>query len=226
MKNCTIKDIESQLEQGISKLKSPEYKSLESLLHALVPAGYQPRVSLFDRDKGRKKRRSASAENWSPESGEIRISFEPELARPRHETTGVVPQRTLPKRLSTERPQLPDPIADLVRSLDRAEAKPGYEFVALKWFRDLVLPAEGYDWAKSESSRQNVLREAIERRLVLTSKVPNPKSPQFPVTAVRLNRLLPETQAILGENAMSDSEFRPAPIRGEGLSATIIRDRR
>jgi hypothetical protein len=57
------------------------------------------------------------------------------------------------------------------------------------------------------------------------SKVPNPKSPQFPVTAIRLNRLLPEIQAILGEQ-VADSDFRPVDIRGEQLSATVLRERR
>ena len=81
-------------------------------------------------------------------------------------------------------------MADLVRALDRAESRPGYGFVSLKWFRDGVLTA--FDWAQPDATRQNVLREAIEKRLVLTSKAPNPKSPEFPVTAIRLNRLLPE----------------------------------
>jgi len=71
-----------------------------------------------------------------------------------------------------------------------------------------------------------VLREAIEKRLVLTNKVPNPKSPQFPVTALRLNRSLPETQAILGTHDTTSSEFQPVAIRGEAISTTILRERR
>ena len=119
-----------------------------------------------------------------------------------------------------------DPVSDLVRSLDRAELTPGYDFVSLKWFRDVVLKAESFDWAQSDAARQAVLRESIERRLVLTSKVQNPKSPQFPVTAIRLNRLLPGTQAILGAESALDSDFDPVEIRGEGLSATVLRQRR
>jgi len=118
-----------------------------------------------------------------------------------------------------------DPISDLVRTLDRTESRPGYQFVALKWFRDVALPAEPFEWVRSDSMRQNVLREAIERRLILTSKVPNPKSQQFPVTAIRLNRILPETQSILGDR-VPDTEFNPVDIRGESLSATVLRERR
>ena len=91
-----------------------------------------------------------------------------------------------------------DPLSDLIRALDRAESRPGYEFVALKWFRDTVLPAEGFPWASYHSARQTVLRDAIDKRLILTSKMPNPRSPQFPVTAIRLNRLVPEVMGILG----------------------------
>jgi len=119
-----------------------------------------------------------------------------------------------------------DPLSDLIRALDRAESRPGYEFVALKWFRDTVLPAEGFPWASDHSARQTVLRDAIDKRLILTSKMPNPRSPQFPVTAIRLNRLVPEITGILGSPEGAVSDFEPVPIRGESLSATVLRDRR
>ncbi len=116
-------------------------------------------------------------------------------------------------------------LADLVRALDRAESTPGYAFVALKWFRDVFLPSERLPWANSEA-RYDVLREAIDARLLLTSKVPNPKAPQYPVTAIRLNRLLPQVQAILSHTPSTENDFEPVPIRGESLSATVLRERR
>jgi hypothetical protein len=61
---------------------------------------------------------------------------------------------------------------------------------------------------------------------VLTSKVPNPKSPAFPVTAIRLNRSLPEVAEILGAPAPPPAEFSPIAIRGEELSQTVLRERR
>ena|ERR1700682_3795831 len=223
---CTIEEVESRLEQGISKLRSPEYVSLETLLHPLVPKGYRVHVSLLDK-KGRKKRKNASAETWSPESGEVRIYFEPD-DQSSSTTSEARPARTAaaPESVAQQTTTESSPISDLVRALDRAESKPGYDFVALKWFRDVVLPAEGLDWAHSESLRQTVLRDAIEKRLVLTSRVPNPKAPQFPVTAIRLNRLLPDTRAILGEDRIAGSDFLPVEIRGESLSTTILRERR
>ncbi len=210
MKN-TIQEVESRLEADLSKLRSPDFKSLEAVRGCLIPPGYRVHVQLHGKD-GRKKRKNASADSWTPESGEIRIHFEPESK----------PSR--PVMRETKQPL--DPVADLVRSLDRAESKPGYDFIALKWFRDVFLPAEKFEWAAPDSARQSVLRQAIDRRLILTSKVQNPKSPQFPVTAIRLNRLLPDVQAMLGTGAVPESGFDPVEIRGERLSATVLRERR
>jgi len=61
--------------------------------------------------------------------------------------------------------------------------------------------------------------------LILVGKVPNPKSPQFPVTSIRLNRLMPEVQEVLGL-PKKDLGFHPIHIKGEPLSATILRERR
>ena len=122
--------------------------------------------------------------------------------------------------------QLPSgALCDLIRNLDRAESKPGYGFVALKWFRDAVLPAVRPEWADS-GVRNTALREALDKRFVLTSKVPNPKSPEFPVTAIRVNRSLAETRAILGAPETAAVGFHPVEIRGEPLSGTILRERR
>jgi len=214
----TIEQVESQLEEALSKLRSPEYSALEPLLKPLIPKGFRAHVSLVDKDQ-RKKRKNASADNWSPESGEVRIYFEA------FESSEQPSLNKSTATLTAQANAASEPISDLVRALDHTEARPGYEFVALKWFRDVVLPAE-FEWARSESVRQTVLRDAIERRLILTSRVPNPKAPQFPVTAIRLNRVLPDLGTILGTREDSDREFNPVPIRGESLSATVLRERR
>jgi hypothetical protein len=226
----TIEEVEFRLEQGLAKLRSPEYKPLETLLQPLIPKGYRVHVSLVNKadkeGKNRKKRRNASAESWSPDLGdEVRVYFEPEASNP--DVMVAEQEQDLSAESSAKKSdaKASEPIADLVRTLNRVESRPGYQFVALKRFRDVDLPADGFEWAQSDSARQNLLRDAIDRRLILTSKVPNPKAPQFPVTAIRLNRLLPEIQSILGEQ-VSDSDFRPVDIRGESLSATVLRERR
>ena len=209
-----IKDLESLLEQSLSA-------SLGSLPPQFNLAGYRLHVSLHDKKSQRKKRHNASAGSWSPESGEIRVSFEPSAEAP-----GISARQIAKERVEEAKVQLPSgALCDLIRHLDRAESKPGYGFVSLKWFRDAVLPAVRPEWADSDV-RNTALREALDKRLILTSKVPNPKSPEFPVTAIRVNRSLAETRAILGSPETAGVGFQPVEIRGEPVSATILRERR
>jgi len=190
-----------------------------------LPEGYVYRVRIVG--ESRKKRQSASFEkSWFPDRDSIQITFEARSGQP-HETSQPAvgaPSSTLadPK---PNPPSSNDPVSDLIKALDRAESQPGYNFVALKWFRDTALPSGGLVWANAASIRE-VLGNCIEKRLILTSKVPNPRSPQFPVTAIRLNRLIPEVKAILGTEDEGMPDFQPVPIRGENLSATVLRERR
>lgn len=223
----TVEQLEGHFE---SKLSNP-LKDLLQEFSFPVPKQSRLRVSLVQAN-GRKKRSTAAAESWSPQSDRLQIWFEPtgqesvpeKSAKP---DEAELPIKTFGQSLAPRETTPPrDPITDLVRALDRAESRPGWDFVALKKFRDETLVTEGFPWAKSDPTRQAVLRDAIERRLVLVSKVPNPKSPQFPVTAIRLNRLMPEVRHILGGQARPGIDFEPVEIRGEGLSTTILRERR
>ena len=209
----TIKDVEEQVEEKV-------YGALKEL--DVLPDGY--RCSVRFHGKSRDKKRTASFEkNWSPDTDSINIQFE---RNPEPPQAGSQPAAGVPNSAARSGPAVADALSDLIRALDRAESRPGYDFVALKWFRDTALPSEGFPWATVDATRQSVLRDAIDRRLVLTSKVPNPRSPQFPVTAIRLNRLMPEVKAILGTQKDNVPGFHPVPIRGGDLSATVLRDRR
>jgi|SRR5579864_523388 len=213
----TNEQVESQFEQRVHDV----LKELD-----LLPPGFKHLVRLHG--KARDKKRTASFENtWSPETDSIYIRFERaenELSTPTHSVDESL--RGSESSASQSATMVSDPLSDLIHALDRAESRQGYDFVALKWFRDARLPFEGFAWADSDATRQTVLRNAIDRRLILTSKVPNPKSPQFPVTAIRLNRLMPEVKRILGDANDNALDFHPVEIRGENLSATILRERR
>lgn len=238
----TIQELQRELEQSFT---------VPSALQPLIPPGFRHHVALYG--PKRKMKRNASAKNWSPESGEIRICFERNDASSSAESaqkTGWKPGKDghyrFPRELGkpeAKPPELttigvgssplkkqvtpaPEPLSDLIRALDRAESRPGFNFVALKWFRDVVLLEEGFPWVQSESARHNALRDAIEKRWILTGSVQNPRSPQFPVTSIRLNRLLPEVRAILGTSGQGGEDFEPVEIRGESLSTTILRERR
>jgi hypothetical protein len=186
----------------------------------MLPQGYHCEVHLHRGN--RKKRRDAEFEgNWDPNADSVRISFSP-LKEEIETQTGKVAASS--KAVIPESAE--DRLSDLLRALDRAEGRPGYEFISLKWFRDAALVHEGFSWAADEFTRHDVLREAIDRRWILTSKVANPRPPHFPVTAIRVNRQMPEINGILGNRAGRLPAFRPVPMRGESLSATILRDRR
>jgi len=196
---------------------------------------YHVQVSLLDA-KGRKKRSSAAASNWSAEGGRIEIRFE--LISPHQkQRSSEAPAATEDGRLTRDR-QDPQPASitntylhsaegDLLKSLDRAESRPGWSFVPLKKFRDEILPQEHFtSMPNTDVARHSVLQSVIDKRFVLVGKVPNPRSPQFPVTTIRLNRLMPEVKEALGLSGTEDLDFHPVEIRGEPLSTTILRDRR
>ena len=107
----------------------------------ILPEGYQCEVHLHRGN--RKKRRDADFESyWDPDTDSIRISFSPteeEVATSTGEVAGA--SRAVNLHSAEDR------LSDLVRALDRAETRPGYEFVSLKWFRDAALLHEGFSWA-------------------------------------------------------------------------------
>jgi len=214
----TVGQVESLFEQRV-------YEVLREL--DLLPEGFKHCVRLHGKAKD-KKRTASFDKSWSPEIDSIHIRFERSGKLPKPLPQPIT-ESPAPPPASSPTPSIAiaaDPLSDLIRALDRAESRRGYDFVSLKWFRDAALPAAGFPWASADSTRQNVLRSAIDIRLILTSKGPNPKSPEFPVTAIRLNRLMPEVTAILGSGDVSAPDFHPVEIRGENLSATILRERR
>jgi hypothetical protein len=225
-----IEDVEPELAK---KLVDPLRDALRRLSY-FPPEPYQIRVLLLD-ESGRKKRSNAAARSWSPDSGRIEIRFEP-ASQGQEQLRSQTPGRTEkllpgePDRLTAEpadsTPYLHPAEADLLRALNRAESRPGWSFVPLKKFRDELLPQEHLASMRTEVEQHSALRSVIEKRFVLLGKVPNPKSPQFPVTAIRLNRLMPEVRAALGQKGNADLDFHPVEIQGEPLSVTILRERR
>ena len=222
----------------IDQLEQELAQKLVSPLKNSVPGQYQLRVSLLDAS-GRKKRSDASANNWSPASGRIEIRFEPAPQQEKivsSESSRGAGSKSSPQPEGfPERSSGPNTLVapheleiKLLRALDRAESTPGWSFVSLKKFRDEVLPNEPCApgaLQPNEVHWQEAIQRTIEKRWILVGKVPNPKSPQFPVTSIRLNRLLPEVQEVLGF-PKKDLDFHPIHIKGEPLSATILRERR
>jgi hypothetical protein len=186
-----------------------------SVLRPLTPPGYSVVVRLED-DKGRKKRKNAAARHWDPSSDKISITYEKVEVSPAPVVLPIPASQTLSHSRQ---------ISDVVRALDEAERTAA--FVALKWFRDSVLPGAGFPWTASLDARQAVVKQAIDGGMFLTGRAPNPKSPAYPTTTIRLNRHSGDVQAILSATPSGSARlFSPVKIKGEPLSTTILKERR
>src|ERR1700677_199270 len=135
--------------------------------------GYRPDVHLH-RGNLKKRRDAEFEDNWDPDKDSVRISFSPV-----GEGAGSVAEEA--SRSTANAGGAEDRLADLLRVLDRAEKRPGDDFVSLKWSRDTALTQEDLPWAADPRARHDALSEAIDKRWLLTSKIANPRPPNFPV---------------------------------------------
>ena len=196
------------------------------ILHDILPQTKAYSLDIIISEKNRKKRFDAALDSWQPALGEITFKFGIPEPATIPGTTETVNEISLGISEGSAEGQPPDfRFHDLINTLNDAEMRPGFEFVSLKWFRDTYLPGEQYDWAKMPRFLDAMIRAAISDGVLLTSKVTNPRSPQFPVTAIRLNRRHKDVVLVLGESSGFALNFRPVPIGGEPLSDTVLRDR-
>jgi len=223
--NLSIPEAEEIIEEALNDLAFSSDPGLARALRFLAPPGYQAIVELCS-ENGRSKRRNASADSWSPEEDEVRIYFErvgdaeaaPRISRPAakaHVDHGIEDeddnqQSVIPSDLEAR-------VKELCAALAEAE-RGGHAFIALKWFRDSFLPRKAFRWNQHPESRQAVLAEAIQRGVVLTSKIANPKTPAYPTTTIRLNR----AEAGIPEEAQ---RFHPVTIQGDSIASAIDEER-
>ncbi|HEY1577916.1 MAG TPA: hypothetical protein VGF82_12675 [Terracidiphilus sp.] len=219
--NLTIPDAEEIIEEALSELAFSQDPGLARALRFLAPPGYQAIVELCS-ENGRSKRRNGSADIWSPEEDEVRIYFErlDDNAMPVRQSRGsrVSGERDSDEDIEETAPaDLDARVKELCAALAEAE-RGGHAFIALKWFRDSFLPRKTYRWNQHPESRQAVLAEAIQRGVVLTSKIANPKTPAYPTTTIRLNR----AEAGVPEEAQ---RFHPVVVQGEPITEDIHEER-
>ncbi len=217
----SIPAAEEIIENALNELAYSQDPGLARALQFLAPPGYQAIVELCS-ESGRSKRRNALADSWSPEEDELRIYFE------RTDDAEAAPRPVRAARLAPVAEEDDDQQALLPADMDTrvkelctalAEAeRGGHAFIALKWFRDSFLPRKAYRWNLHPESRQAVLAEAIQRGVVMTSKIANPKTPAYPTTTIRLNR----AEAGIPEETQ---RFHPVAVQGESLSETMEEER-
>jgi hypothetical protein len=222
--NLSIPDAEEIIEEALNELAFSPDPGLARALHFLAPAGYQAIVELCS-ESGRSKRRNAAADTWSPEDDEVRIYFEradgaepaPRPVRAVHN----VAEQEMDEDEDGQEALIPADLDARVKELCAALAEAergGHAFIALKWFRDSFLPRKAFRWNQHPESRQAVLAEAIQRGVVLTSKIANPKTPAYPTTTIRLNR----AEAGIPEEAQ---RFHPVAAHGDSIAEAIEEER-
>jgi hypothetical protein len=224
--SLSIPDAEEIVEEALNDLAFTTDPGLARALHFLAPPGYQAIVELCG-ENGRSKRRNASADTWSPEEDEVRIYFE------RVDSAEAAPRASRAARASVghddeddededgQEAQIPADLDARVKELCAALAEAergGHAFIALKWFRDSFLPRKAFRWNQNPESRQAVLAEAIQRGVVITSKIANPKTPAYPTTTIRLNR----AEAGIPEEAQ---RFHPVAVHGDSIAEAIEEER-
>ena len=187
----TISDLESELQKSITSLRELDERGelpleLKALLALTPPDGASVHVSLRQRDTGRQLRLGGPVQSWAPRACGVWVIYE--VAQGLGGLSGPQP-RTIEGS--------GNPLLDFITALDHVEKDPHLHFVSLKWFRDTYLPKRGYDWANDPDLPRQMVHEAAEAEMILTSKVPNPKTPEFPVTTIQLNRAHPKVQRML-----------------------------
>lgn len=225
LSNLSVPDAEEIIEEALNELSFSSDPGMARALHFLAPPGYQAIVELCS-ENGRSKRRNAAADTWSPEEDEVRIYFE------RIDDTEGSPRAARAPRAAehhyedeedddSQEAQIPADLDARVKELSAALAEAergGHAFIALKWFRDSFLPRKAFRWNQHPESRQAVLAEAIQRGVVLTSKIANPKTPAYPTTTIRLNR----AEAGMPEEAQ---RFHPVAVHGDSIAEAIEEER-
>jgi hypothetical protein len=222
--NLSIPAAEEIIEDALNELAYSQDPGLVRALRFLAPPGYQAIVELCS-ENGRSKRRNASADTWSPEEDEVRIYFEriddgePAPRAVRAPRTSAV--QATNEEEDDQEAVLPADMDARVKELCAALAEAergGHAFIALKWFRDSFLPRKAFRWNQHPETRQMVLAEAIQRGVVMTSKIANPKTPAYPTTTIRLNR----AEAGIPEEAQ---RFHPVAVQGEPIAETLEEER-
>ena len=222
--NLSIPAAEEIIEDALNELAYSPDPGMARALRFLSPPGYQAIVELCS-ENGRSKRRNASAESWSPEEDEVRIYFEriddgesvPQLTRSPRAVVNHASDEYDDDQEAVLPADMDARVKELCAALAEAE-RGGHAFIALKWFRDSFLPRKAFRWNQHPETRQMVLAEAIQRGVVMTSKIANPKTPAYPTTTIRLNR---------AEAGMPDEaqRFHPVAVTGESIGEAIEEER-
>ena len=214
-----ILNIQRDIEESLASLTTSSFPpALEGLRH-LPLSDRNPQVSIRYRENRRKVREDADGSYFDPDYCEVVIRFVP-IETNDDEGEGRESSMSSPREYTDalDFATATDQLLDELRKVEGMRP-----FVGLKWFRDQFLPTCGHGWARDPRTSGLLLRQATDRRLVLTSQVSNPNQPLRPVTAIRINRRHPRFQP---DATQRGARFKPIRIRGGAISDTVLGDRR
>jgi hypothetical protein len=206
-----LDELERAIAQALVKVRElAAQNALPPVLQPLnliaPPRGFVVQVRLTPyTDHARPETRDA---RWDARNGEVTIAYEPARDDAGRDERAWYGEERRPASGAPPDPQ--SALRDVVRVVARAEDDPAFSFLALKFLRDQLLPRQ-VAWASLPHEAQIQINYAIDQGVLLTGKVENPRTPQYPVTAVKLNRDHPLVQEILGA--------APAEAAGESSSA-------
>jgi hypothetical protein len=195
-----IEDLEDALARALVVLRDLDASGalppvLQPLTLIAPPRGFNISVELRPFEDPANPGEFAEDSRWDARHGDVLITYEQVQGQGVARDEGWRDDRRDDRRggwreASSDMPTPPDPnlaIEAVVRVLGRAEGDPNFSFVALKFLRDQLLPRH-VAWAGIPHEAQIQINRAIDAGAVVTTKVENPRQPQYPVTAVKLNR--------------------------------------
>lgn len=215
----------------IAEMETEVSRTVESSHHF---DGFQAKATAYGPQ--RKKKSTAPESAFQPGRDRFVIEYVPAASVPARRSVAALIVPTSPavsRQPYAAAPAVPraevsselDHAADLIRALADAEARPGFHFVGLKWFRDVGLTQRGLSWASVPNARYTAVNTAIAQGCVIAEKLDNPNRPEHPTSVLKLNRSHPAVQAILNQPTRPGFNFPLVTVRGEPVSSTVIRDR-
>jgi hypothetical protein len=196
-----LADLERAIAQALTKVRELSAQNalppvLQPLNLIAPPRGFHVQVELRPYTDHAREDDWNRDPRWDPRNGEISIGYEPardEGARDDrswYADDGRAAPTAGPADTQTA-------LRDVVAVVARAENDPSFKFLALKFLRDQLLPRH-VAWGSLPHEAQIQINYAIDQRVLLTGKVENPRSPQYPVTTVQLNREHDLVKEVLG----------------------------
>jgi len=197
-----LEELERAIAQALTKLRELSAQNalppvLQPLTLIAPPRGFVVQVELTPYTDHARPDDWNRDPRWDARNGELRIGYEPARDEPARDERGWYGDDLRgPQAVSGPiDPQVA--LRDIVRVVGRAEGDPAFKFLALKFLRDQLLPRQ-IAWGSLPNEAQIQINFAIDQGVLVTSKVENPRAPQYPVTAVQLNREHPLVRSMIG----------------------------